>query len=227
MTIARFVLRVAALPTLLAACSSTNGGSGKACPVTFGTTAAALTYNPAGLEMIEHAPGGAPRPRGDGTVGPSASAVVVALHGCTQTAEAYQGAGWNELADRSGFAVVYPEQTTANNGQRCFRWWDAAHNTRDQGEAKSITSMALAAKAKYGAQHVYVNGLSAGAAMGVALLAAYPDVYEAGAIMAGSRNGAPPPGRTLPVHERPQPVPDQWLFLLPAEGGANPPPFSI
>ena len=45
-----------------------------------------------------------------------APALVVALHGCTQNADAFdQGTGWSTLADRLGFVVIYPEQQSANN----------------------------------------------------------------------------------------------------------------
>jgi poly(3-hydroxybutyrate) depolymerase len=47
-------------------------------------------------------------------------ALVVAMHGCTQSAAAYVSAGWNALADQYGFIVAYP-QTTANNN--CFNWF--------------------------------------------------------------------------------------------------------
>src|SRR6476620_6408757 len=47
---------------------------------------------------------------------PPRSALVVALHGCTQTAHAYErGTGWSDLADRYGFVVIYPQQQPANN----------------------------------------------------------------------------------------------------------------
>jgi poly(hydroxyalkanoate) depolymerase family esterase len=130
--------------------------------------------NPGKLKMFVHAPK-------SGT----ASAVVVALHGCTQSASDYTAAGWNELADAAGFAVVYPEQTSANNFQKCFRWFDKAQIEREGGEAASIAAMTEHAKAEYGATRAFVTGLSAGAAMTAVMLATYADVFEAGAIMAG------------------------------------------
>jgi poly(3-hydroxybutyrate) depolymerase len=45
--------------------------------------------------------------------------------------------------------------------------------------------MVAYAKTTYGATHAYATGLSAGAAMTAVMLATYPDVFEAGAIMAG------------------------------------------
>lgn len=53
--------------------------------------------------------------------------VVVALHGCTQSAQAYhQGSGWSELADEQGFAVVYPQTSSANNANSCFNFFQTA-----------------------------------------------------------------------------------------------------
>jgi poly(hydroxyalkanoate) depolymerase family esterase len=111
--------------------------------------------------------------------------VVVALHGCTQSAQAYAAAGWNELADERGFFVVYPEQVTTNNFNRCFRWFEPAHIARGGGEAASIAAMAEYAKRATGAKRAFVTGLSAGGAMTAVMLATYPDVFEAGAVMAG------------------------------------------
>jgi poly(hydroxyalkanoate) depolymerase family esterase len=138
------------------------------------TEITAFGDNPGKLKMFVHAP-----PSG------RAKAVVVALHGCTQGASDYVSAGWNELADAAGFAVVYPEQSSANNFQKCFRWYDKAQIERGAGEAASIAAMTEHAKAAYGATRAFVTGLSAGAAMTAVMLATYADLYEAGAIMAG------------------------------------------
>lgn len=108
--------------------------------------------------------------------------VVVALHGCAQTASAYQGAGWNTLADELGFIVVYP-QTTASAG--CFGWFNSSDIRRDSGQVFSVKQMVDYVKTKYTVGSAYVTGLSAGGAMAEAVLAAYPDVFSAGAVMAG------------------------------------------
>ena len=43
-----------------------------------------------------------------------APALVVVLHGCTQTAAGYDsGAGWSQLADEAGFVLLFPEQQRA------------------------------------------------------------------------------------------------------------------
>src|SRR4051812_6042063 len=47
---------------------------------------------------------------------PSGAPLVVVLHGCTQRAAGYDSAtGCSVLADRFGFALLYPEQTRETN----------------------------------------------------------------------------------------------------------------
>src|SRR5690606_7496322 len=41
--------------------------------------------------------------------------LVVVLHGCSQSAQKVaEQSGWNELADKYGFVVIYPEQKRSN-----------------------------------------------------------------------------------------------------------------
>jgi poly(hydroxyalkanoate) depolymerase family esterase len=123
----------------------------------------------------------------------SPPALVVALHGCTQNATSYdQGTGWSTLASRHGFAVLLPEQQPANNPKNCFSWFQPSDTTRGHGEALSIRQMVEQAIVDYGVdrRRVYVTGLSAGGAMTSAMLATYPDVFAAGAILAGLPYGA-------------------------------------
>src|ERR1700742_248373 len=70
--------------------------------------------NPGNLRMFVYVPEGLPR----------LAPLVVALHGCSKSAEEYDhGAGWSSLADRFGFAVLYPQQQPANNPKNCFSWF--------------------------------------------------------------------------------------------------------
>lgn len=134
--------------------------------------------NPGALTMYEYVPDGLPAGR----------PVVVALHGCTQNATGYgQGAGWVELADRWRFALVLPQQQPANNITGCFNWFQPSDTTRGSGEAESIAQMVRRAVADAGADasRVYVTGLSAGGAMTSVLLAAYPELFAGGAVVAG------------------------------------------
>ncbi|WP_225825389.1 alpha/beta hydrolase family esterase [Streptomyces naphthomycinicus] len=134
--------------------------------------------NPGALTMYVYRPAGLP----------AHPPVVVALHGCTQSAQVYaDNSGLPQLADHDGFLLVLAETGTANNPSKCFNWFQSTDNRRGQGEALSVRQMADHAVTAYGADphRVYVTGLSAGGAMTAVMLAAYPDVFSAGAVVAG------------------------------------------
>ena len=139
--------------------------------------------NPGKLRMLHHVPDSAT----------PAPALVVALHGCTQTAESYNdGSGWSTLAERHGFALLMPEQQSGNNPNLCFNWFEPGHTRRGGGEALSIHQMIKCMIDTHGLDRnrVFVVGLSAGGAMTAAMLAAYPNVFAAGAVIAGLPAGA-------------------------------------
>lgn len=129
---------------------------------------------------------------------PERAPLVVVLHGCKQDAAGYDaGAGWSTLAERHGFALLFPEQQTANNPNRCFNWFDPANAARGRGEAAAIAEMVGLMVDRYGLDpaRLFIGGLSAGGAMTAVMLAAYPDVFAGGAIIAGLPFGT---ARTVP-----------------------------
>jgi feruloyl esterase len=139
--------------------------------------------NPGNLRMFSYV----------GSSAPVHPALVVVLHGCGQTAAGYEyGAGWSTLADRYGFALLMPEQQRANNPNGCFNWFQPEDAQRDRGEAASIRQMIETMVTEKGIdpRKVFVTGLSAGGAMTSVLLACYPEVFAAGAIIAGLPYGA-------------------------------------
>lgn len=144
---------------------------------------AGVFTNPGALRMRTFVPAGL-----------SAGApLVVVLHGCTQAAAGYdRAAGWSRLAAANGFALLFPEQVRANNPNLCFNWFEAGDTTRGGGEVASIANAVAAVVARHGldSTRVFVTGLSAGGAMANACLAAYPDVFAGGAIIAGLPFGA-------------------------------------
>ena len=116
------------------------------------------------------------------------SALVVVLHGCTQSASVYDsGSGWSKLAERHGFALLFPQQRRANNPNLCFNWYSPGDARRGRGEAASIAQMVQHLAAEYGLDRsrVFITGLSAGGAMTSVMLASYPELFAAGAIIAG------------------------------------------
>ena len=114
--------------------------------------------------------------------------LVVVLHGCTQTAAAYDfGSGWSKLADQQGFALLFPEQQRSNNPNLCFNWFVPSDIRRDSGEALSIRQMieTMVDAHDLDRRRIFVTGLSAGGAMAAVMLATYPEVFAGGAIIAG------------------------------------------
>jgi poly(hydroxyalkanoate) depolymerase family esterase len=134
--------------------------------------------NPGALRMFRYVPDGLPAGR----------PVVVALHGCTQNASGYgTGSGWLQLADRWGFSVVLPQQTSANNLSSCFNWFQTGDIERGQGEAASVAQMVdrQIADVSGDASRVYVTGLSAGGGMTSVMMATYPEKFAGGGVVAG------------------------------------------
>ncbi|WP_257167972.1 PHB depolymerase family esterase [Bradyrhizobium sp. SRS-191] len=114
--------------------------------------------------------------------------LVVVLHGCGQSAAEYDlGAGWSTLSKHFGFALLMPEQQRINNPQRCFNWFQSEDITRGQGEVASIREMIarMVADCAIDERRIFVTGLSAGGAMTMAMLSAHPELFAAGAVIAG------------------------------------------
>ena len=161
--------------------------------------------NPGRLRMLAYIPPAKPnRP------------LVIMLHGCDQDAARFAAdSGWIELADRLGFPLILPEQQEANHRSRCFQWFRPTHTARDKGEAASIAAMTRAAIGRFDSDpaRVFVLGLSAGGAMAAVMLASYPDVFAAGACVAGMPVGSARSGlqalsrMALPGPER---SPKEW-----------------
>ena len=139
---------------------------------------ASFGSNPGGLRMLVHA---RPRLR-------AGRPLVIVLHGCGQQAAAFAvDSGWLALSDELGFALLLPEQVHDNNRGRCFNWFRPDDVRRGSGEAMSIRQMLRVAAARYAPdpKRVFIVGFSAGGGMAAAMLAAYPAVFAAGAVVAG------------------------------------------
>ena len=120
-------------------------------------------------------------------------ALVVVMHACTQTAAGYDdGSGWSKLAENFGFAVLFPEQIRQNNPNLCFNWFSSGDVARGEGEVESVREMiaTMVANHSIGPNRIFVTGLSAGGAMANAMLAAYPEMFAGGAIIAGLPYGS-------------------------------------
>jgi len=114
------------------------------------------------------------------------SALVVLLHGCKQKGELLaQQSGLLGLAKQHNFALLIPQQSLKNNIMRCFNWYSAGDFTRDSGESLSIKNMITTLQHQLGSERNYIMGLSAGGAMTSSMLVNYPDLFTAGAVIAG------------------------------------------
>lgn len=113
--------------------------------------------------------------------------VVVFLHGCGSQAAQYDNeTGWTKWADQMKFVLIFP-QVTSVQPDGCFRYYMAEHQMYNAGEPLSVVQMVNWVQSHYNtdSKRVFVTGFSAGAAMTNIMLATYPDVFSAGAPVAG------------------------------------------
>ena len=135
--------------------------------------------NPGNLLMYRYVPANIP----------AIAPLVVVLHGCTQNASSYAAySGWDTLSSHHKFYVIHAEQQYLNNSSFCFNWFNPSDYSRGQGEAYSVKQMIDYMKSHFSidSSRVFVTGLSAGACLTAVMLGAYPEVFSAGAIMAGA-----------------------------------------
>lgn len=140
----------------------------------------AFTDGPTNAGMYVYVPTGVTAP----------APIIVAIHYCTGTANAYfTGTQYATLADTHGFIVIYPEAPSSGG---C---WDVASTAslthEGGGDSLTIVNMVKYAVANLGgdADRVYATGSSSGAMMTNVLAGAYPDVFKAGSSYSGVPDG--------------------------------------
>jgi poly(hydroxyalkanoate) depolymerase family esterase len=107
--------------------------------------------------------------------------LVVMLHGCQQSAADFAaGSSMNQLAERKGFAVLYPQQSAAADAHRCWHWYKRA-TQQGEGDLGLIAAMVAQVQQKHGldTSRTYVAGLSAGAALAAILALRHPALFAA------------------------------------------------
>ncbi|MDC1287409.1 PHB depolymerase family esterase [Gammaproteobacteria bacterium] len=116
--------------------------------------------------------------------------LVMVLHGCRQDNRDIEViSGFNELADRHGFLVVYPFVTSYRGlrNRNCWGWWIDEEIHAGAGEVEDLWQIIEDIKRLYPVdeQRIHVTGLSSGAGMAVAMMVAHADKIASGAAVAG------------------------------------------
>jgi poly(hydroxyalkanoate) depolymerase family esterase len=118
--------------------------------------------------------------------------LLVMLHGCQQTAtQLAQGTRMNLLAEKAGYAVLYPQQLISIQPQRCWKWYDRA-TQEGGGDVPSIIGIVHKVLTQYpiDRSRIYVAGISAGAGMANILALNHPRLFAAVGLHSGPVFGA-------------------------------------
>ncbi|MFZ6758322.1 alpha/beta hydrolase family esterase [Undibacterium sp. Ji50W] len=119
--------------------------------------------------------------------------LIVMLHGCTQGPDDFAtGTGMNLIAEQQQCIVVYPAQEQGANSSKCWNWFKAMDQKRDQGEPALIAGITREIMANYhiDQRRVFIAGMSAGGAMAAIMADVYPELYTAVGIHSGLPFGA-------------------------------------
>ncbi len=182
----------------IATCSCGGGGngSGPACNAQHGTTCQSLIVNGDRRTYLLHVPS---------TFQKNYGALVIALHGSGGNGFGMEiGTGFSRLADKDGFAVVYPDGLfESNDGQTNWAYFFNDF-TDDVGFFRQLID-ALRSRVQPDPKKIYVTGLSSGALMshrlGVQLadLVAGIGVVEGALFDNASVNSPPVPPAVAPT----------------------------
>ena len=124
-------------------------------------------------------------------------ALLIVLHGCTQSIDAFKTANLEAAADQYGMVIAVPDAMN-KAGFSCWSYWQGT-KSRSSADYKNLISLANTmsgdASRNIDANQVYIAGLSSGAAFANTTACLAPDVFAGMGISAGpsigtSSNGA-------------------------------------
>lgn len=112
---------------------------------------------------------------------PEGLPLLVALHGCTQTAEEFLAATrLSSWAERERFVLLAVEQSVFANPSRCWNWFLPVNQTGLTGEPSIIVAAIERTRRDLAlGDDTFVLGLSAGGAMAGILSVCRPDLIDA------------------------------------------------
>jgi poly(3-hydroxybutyrate) depolymerase len=136
-------------------------------------------------------------------------ALMIVLHGCVQSVDAYLTANLESAAENHGMVIAVPDAMN-KAGYSCWSYWQGT-KSRSSGDYKNLISLATAlttdSNRDIDADQVYIAGLSSGAAFANTTACLAPDIFAGMGISAGpsigtSSNGALGPCETANVQAR-------------------------
>lgn len=118
--------------------------------------------------------------------------LLVMLHGCEQSATQFaEGTRMNRLAERKGYAVLYPQQSMRSHARRCWKWYDKL-TQEGGGDVRLIVGAIeqVAARHAIDRARIYICGISAGAGMAHIVALNHPQLFAALGLHSGPVFGA-------------------------------------
>ncbi|SET64495.1 extracellular catalytic domain type 1 short-chain-length polyhydroxyalkanoate depolymerase [Thalassotalea agarivorans] len=118
-------------------------------------------------------------------------ALLIVLHGCTQSIDAYLNANLEDAAEAHGMVIAVPDAVN-KAGFSCWSYWQGAIN-RNSGDYRNLVNLANAMSSdsnrNIDPDQVYIAGLSSGAAFAMQTACAAPDIFAGVAPSAGPSIG--------------------------------------
>ncbi|MDR3608761.1 MAG: PHB depolymerase family esterase [Oligoflexia bacterium] len=165
--------------------STTFGGSGSDQPLP-GSWTKSTYRSPEGLgqrDYYVYIPANRPQASANGAL-----PLVLALHGCMEDVPTFAvETGLNQIAEKYGFVVAYPEESSDANSMLCWNWFDSGNSLRGSGEIAIAAGIVqeVSTQIQIDTNQVFAVGFSSGGAMASNLISCYSDIFAGGMIHSG------------------------------------------